>query len=139
MTFPLFTLTPHTKLDFILTIPCRTPYICPCYSLSPEHRFSCFLTELSLPILQECFLEETFPSLLWLPQHLICIFPTAIVFSAVCYSYLRPCLFLPLTGELLKVAEGHALSNSDSPHSVANVWHMVGARSMCGMTLNYNG
>jgi hypothetical protein len=59
-------------------------------------------------------------------------------FQAVHYSYLCPCLFLPLNGKLLKVAEEHVLSNFDSPHSVANVWHMVGAQSMYRMTLNYN-
>lgn len=80
-------------------------------------------------------------SLLWLTKHLTCIFPMAIVISffAIHYSYLCSCLFLPLAGELLRVAKEHVLFNSHSPLSMAYVWHMVGAQSMCRMTLNYNG
>lgn len=48
--FPLFMLTPHTSLDYILTVPSRTPHICPCCYLSLEHPFPCFLAELDLPI-----------------------------------------------------------------------------------------
>lgn len=34
------------------------------------------------------------------------------------------------------VAEEHVLSHSDSPHSVASVWHMVHTQSLSGLSNN---
>lgn len=125
-------------------IPCT----CPHCSFSLEHPFWCFLTELNPahPLIprpwwnfsRSPFGEWIIPSSdshrTWFVSFLWQLY-----FSAVCYSYLCPCLFLPLNGELLNVAKEHVLSNSDSPHSVANACYMVGAQSKCGMTLNYKG